>query len=481
MVLPPGGSAARSAQRASGAEGPAGRDHGDRFAVPTAVASILDQGGSTGGDGLRVGERSGTEGQREDQGDDRGETVVSHGGGRQVSIGVGIVGCGGISRAHVQRGYRLLRENGLGHFRVCAVCDVDGRRAAGLADLVAETLGEDRPRVFTDPADLVASGAVDAVDCCTAVFAHHTVAVAALEAGIGVTVEKPFAVTVRAGQRMVEAARRTGAVLAISENVHFEPRQRIASWVLQQDRIGTPQVIVMGGTGTAGWFPDKIVADTAWRHQRMLAGAGAVLDLGSHSFDTLRTLGGEVAEVSALTRQLVGERLRRAPDGAVVERVASEVDDVALVLLTFASGAIGMFGTGWGGHGRPTGFAGGLAVQCSAGSLQYTEEGGLLSWDDGRTENAAALFQREAERGLRERFFPRGVTVGFALELHDFLEAVATHRPPENDGEQGVRNMAVAYAAIESSLLRRSVTLQEVLDGGVSAYQDPIDRHWGLL
>ena len=38
---------------------------------------------------------------------------------------------------------------------------------------------------------------------------------------------------------------------------HFEPGQRIASWVLQQERIGAPQVIVMGGTGTAAWFLDK--------------------------------------------------------------------------------------------------------------------------------------------------------------------------------------------------------------------------------
>ncbi len=398
-----------------------------------------------------------------------------------MAVRVGIVGCGGISRAHVQRGYRLLREKGLADFRLSAVCDVDGRRAEAVADLAASALGEDRPRVFTDPADLVASGTVDAIDCCTAVFAHHPVAVAALAAGIGVTVEKPFAVTVRAGRRMVDAARRSGAVLAISENVHFEPRQRIASWVLEQERIGAPQVIVMGGTGTAAWFPDKIVANTPWRHQRLLAGAGAVLDLGSHSFDTLRTLGGEVVQVSALTRQLVPERLRRGPGGEVVERAVSEVDDVALVLLTFASGAIGMFGTGWGGHGRPTSFAGGLALQCSAGSLQYTEEGGLLAWDDGRTENASALFHREADPALRERFFPQGVTEGFALELRDFLEAVVRHSLPENDGEQGLRNMAVAYAAIESSLLGRGVTLQEILDGRVSTYQDPIDRHWGLL
>ena len=398
-----------------------------------------------------------------------------------MAVRVGIVGCGGISHAHVHRGYRALREAGLVDFHLRAVCDIDVRRAEQLADLVATDLRQERPQVFTDPADLIASGTVDAVDCCTAVFAHHPVAVAALEAGIGVTVEKPFAVTVRAGRRMVDAARKSGAALAISENVHFEPRQRIARWVLDQDHIGTPQVIVMGSTGTAVWFPDRIVANTPWRHQRLLAGAGAVLDLGSHSFDTLRTLGGEVVQVSALTRQLVDERVRRSADGAMQERVPSEVDDVALVLLTFATGAIGMFATGWGGHGRPTGFVGGLAVQCSRGSLQESESGGVLAWDDGRTENARMLFDREGDPVLREQWFPGGVTDGFALELRDFLDAVALRRPPENDGEQGLRNMAVAYAAIEASLLGRGVTLDEVLQGQVSGYQDPVDRHWGLL
>ncbi len=398
-----------------------------------------------------------------------------------MSVRVGIVGCGGISHAHVHRGYRTLREKGLGDFVLRAVCDVDVRRAEALADYIVSELGCDRPRVFADPAALVASGEVEAVDCCTAVFAHHTVALAALEAGLGVTVEKPFAVTVRAGRLMVETAARTGAVLAISENVHFEPRQRIASWVMEQGRIGTPEVIVMGGTGADVWFPDKIVAETPWRHQRLLAGAGAVLDLGSHSFDTLRTLGGEVAQVSALTRQLLPERVRRGHEGQVLERVPSEVDDVALLLLTFANGAIGMFGTGWGGHGRPTGFVGGLGIQGSTGSLQHTPKGQVLTWDDGRTEIAAELFEREADPALREGWFPQGVTEGFALELHFFLRAVANRTQPENDGLQGLRNIAVSYAAIEASLLGRAVTLEEILESRISAYQDPIDRHWGLL
>ena len=394
---------------------------------------------------------------------------------------MGIVGCGGISHAHLERGYRVLREKALASLQIAAVCDVERDRAEALADQVSQVLGDARPQVFTDPAALIRADVVDAVDCCTAVFAHHSVALAALDAGLAVTVEKPFAVSVRAGRRMVEAAERRGAVLAISENVRFERPQRVARWVLDQGLIGDPQVLVMGGTGVREWFPDKIVAGTPWRHQRLMAGAGAVLDLGSHSFDTLRVLGGEVVEVAALTRQLLPERIARAPDGQVLQRVASDVDDVGLVLLTFASGAVGMFATGWGGHGLPTGFAGGLAVQGSRGSLQFSEPGGRLTWDDGRAEDAAERFEREAEPALREQWFPRGVADGFALELRAFLQAAASGTAPENSGAEGLRNMAVAFAAIEASLLRRTVTLEEILDGRVSAYQDPLDRHWGLL
>jgi predicted dehydrogenase len=68
-----------------------------------------------------------------------------------------------------------------------------------------------------------------------------------------------------------------------------------------------------------------------------------------------------------------------------------------------------------------------------------------------------------------------------AIEQHDFARAVLEGGSPEIDGWGGLTAVAAVLAAYESGIAGRSVTLAEVVDGSVSAYQDEIDRAQGLL
>jgi len=52
-------------------------------------------------------------------------------------IRIGIIGCGGISRAHIA-GYRKLKEKRLGNFVISSLCDVDENRARNMAELVKQ-------------------------------------------------------------------------------------------------------------------------------------------------------------------------------------------------------------------------------------------------------------------------------------------------------------------------------------------------------
>ncbi len=63
-----------------------------------------------------------------------------------------------------------------------------------------------------------------------------------------------------------------------------------------------------------------------------------------------------------------------------------------------------------------------------------------------------------------------------AAEMHDFVEAVREGREPEVDGTGGLRAVAIIYAILESALADRRVTLDEVLDGDLHAYQDTVER-----
>lgn len=68
-----------------------------------------------------------------------------------------------------------------------------------------------------------------------------------------------------------------------------------------------------------------------------------------------------------------------------------------------------------------------------------------------------------------------------AVEIADFISAVLDGHAPEVDGLGGMRAVAGILAILESGLLGRPVTIDEVCSGAVSDYQDDIDAELGLL
>ncbi len=87
----------------------------------------------------------------------------------------------------------------------------------------------------------------------------------------------------------------------------------------------------------------------------------------------------------------------------------------------------------------------------------------------------------EASKDWLERWFPRGLEDPFGLELLDWLQAIEDpDRTPEVDGEGGLRDLAVAYAVLESSTTGRQVRVDDVASGNVSEYQREIDAALGI-
>ena len=394
-------------------------------------------------------------------------------------VRIAIAGCGGISHAHL-RGYKLLRETGVEDFCITAACDVDKGRAERVAEVAQEFQGGDRPAVYEDFDRLVADGVADAVDICSSVSSHHTLALTALENGMHATIEKPFTVTVKAGLKVVQTAEKMGKVIAISENARFSRGVRISRWALDRDCIGEQQMMVYGSTGAKGWYPDKIVAGTPWRHDKMIAGAGAVLDLGSHSFDIIRYLCGEVDEVYGATKVLLPFRVRRDNEGNVVEKVPSDVDDVAFAILKFKCGDIGMYATGWGGHGEPSGFQGGFNIQGSKGSLNNAGGNPTIVLDDDTRINVSERFDEDAGDELKEKLFPKELNDTFALESHEFIRAIQAGDKPDNDGWEGLRDVVLSYAITESSWSGQPVKIEDVLSGKVEGYQQELNDKYEL-
>lgn len=414
-------------------------------------------------------------------------------------IRVGIVGCGRILNAHLQ-GYAKLRAAGVDTFRITALvarraedAEMFRQRGQGPAPrppvlppesgdplaaphtYVSDFQDDVEVQVFTDYREMIAADVTDAVNDFTTLALHHQVAEAALQAGKHLLTQKPLAISVKAAQRMVEPARSRGLTLGTFENVRQGRFTRAAGWAVQRGEIGAPQMAIAGSIGGL-WSPDRVVADTPWRHRKLEGGGGGSIDIGVHQFHLLRYVFGEVDWVSATARTFEPLRLRRDEAGQVVERVAADVDDTYLAMVGFENEAIGQLLWSWAGRGKPLEIPHAPAFYGSAGAIV----GGMLTDERGRATPLLGYFEANLSQAERERFFPMGLTDAYAIQQLDWLRAIEAGRDPETSGEEGLHDLACAYAMLESSSARRQVRLAEVLDGRISAYQAEIDAFYGL-
>ncbi len=338
-----------------------------------------------------------------------------------------------------------------------------------VSDVHPDTL----PECFTDLGDMLAADCVDAVLLLTPVHLHHTQAVACLEAGVHVLCEKPLAVSVRAGRAMLAAAERHGCVLGVAEGVRYDATVRLQSWAVRSGVLGAVEMMLMGGVGAGAWSPDRIVAETPWRHLKLQAGGGPSVDIGVHQFDQIRAIAGEVAEVTAMTARFAPERWTLGPDGAVAQRVRPDVEDTFHAVFRLAGGGLGHVSFSWAGHGEPTFWPGGPVVYGARGVIKgrrWLPEGGA-------EEDLAALVGSDARHGA---WFPGGIRDTKALQFLDFVRAVEGGPPMEADGLQGLSDLACAMAVLESAATRGVVRVADVLSGAVDVYQGAIDKAYGL-
>jgi 1,5-anhydro-D-fructose reductase (1,5-anhydro-D-mannitol-forming) len=312
---------------------------------------------------------------------------------------------------------------------------------------------------------------VDAILILTPVSLHHQVALDALAAGKHVIIEKPFAISVRAGQAIATEAHRRGLVAGVAESVRYAPRTRALKWALEQDLIGRPQLWLSAGVG-GEWAPDHVVAHTPWRHRKLEGGGGPAIDLGVHLMHQIRYLMGPVEEIGALARTMEDKRV----DPGSGTEVTNEVEDVFMSQLRFTSGAIGSAVAGWAGHGERSGLDANPVIYGTRGCVKGN---GIFS-DEGLIGTSDELMAAKASPEVLERFFPGDVRDPFGLELLDFARACLTGSQMEATADEGVLDLAMAYAVLESSALGAPVSVRDVVTGAVDGYQAEINAYYRL-
>ena len=147
---------------------------------------------------------------------------------------------------------------------------------------------------------------------------HVPLALASLQAGLPVVVDKPLAATVAEGRHLIDVARERGLLLTVFQNRRWDGDFLTVQRLLAADRLGA---VARFESRFERWRP---VPRAGWRELGEAAEAGGLLyDIGSHLIDQALTLFGRVTHVYA-------ELDRRRP--------GVSADDDAFVALTHASG-----------------------------------------------------------------------------------------------------------------------------------------------
>jgi predicted dehydrogenase len=327
---------------------------------------------------------------------------------RERTIGVGILGAGGIAAHHV-RGY-LQPPN---HGKVVAIADVDSRRAQQLADVVGGA------EVYADYRELIASPSVDAVDVCLPHHLHKDAIVAAAAAGKDVLCEKPLCVTLDEADAVTHAVKQAGITLMCAHNQLFLPPVAIARQMIHEGRLGK-----LFSARTTDVFLLNVDADRmGWRARRATSGGGELIDTGYHpTYLLLNLIEQEPMRVAAILSRHRFEFM--------------EGEDSAHVLVEFADGTVGEIWTSW--VCDPPGSTERFSVVGEDGSI----------WSDGnalfyKPRGGEPILVREADQAKADTY---------ALEVVDFIDCLREGRRPLNTEVEGVEVLKVilgAYASAE--------------------------------
>jgi len=381
-------------------------------------------------------------------------------------VKIAMVGCGGMSGAHM-RGYGNLHEKEICNFEFVAACDINKDAAEARAN-DAERLQDFKPNVYQDVNEMLEKEPeLEAVDICAYHRTHHELACACLEAGKHVIIEKPLGITMKACRLIVETARNNDRILAVAENYRRSPGQRAINWALKKGMIGEPRMLFYIDVG-------ENLGPWGWRDKKDIAGAGWLLDGGVHYADMFRYHLGEAWEVTAVMKSYDQFRYRNSQEKK--DPVLATVEDSAFALIKFENDVIVQWtsvraapGKGFNSH----------VIYGTEGSIDY---GANLCLRGKEPQNVNEMFQESLTDEEREKLFPKGVTDSVATELKEFGDAVlgVEGAYPETDGMEGLKAMAICMGALESAWFNKTINLRHVENCLVEGYQKDLNEDLGL-
>jgi predicted dehydrogenase len=348
-----------------------------------------------------------------------------------------LIGCGKVGQIHAGALKSLPEAD------FVAVCDAQGDRAQTFAT-------RNSTRAFTDLDALLSEAKPEVVIVCTPHPLHADAVVRAARAKVHALVEKPLAANLADCDTMLTASRQAGTLLGvISQRRLYEPVQRMKV-AIDAGKIGKP---VLGVFSMFSWRDEAYYRSDPWRGKWATEGGGVLVNQSPHQLDLLQWFLGEIDEISGYWANLNHPYI--------------EVEDTALAMIRFKSGALGSIVTSLsqkpgiytkvhvhGSTGASVGVETDRGATFIAGMTGIAEPPLNDLWTIPGEEGLLASFQQED----RASFAKIDATAQYhRLQIQDFLQAVREKRPPLVTGEEGRIVVAMFTAIYRSSRERRPI------------------------
>lgn len=310
-------------------------------------------------------------------------------------LNVAVIGCGPWGRNHA----RVYNE--LDNARLQAVCDKD----ITIASKIGARYGIEW---FTDAAEMLELDGVDALSICTPTTSHADIAIAAIEAGKHVLVEKPMTRTVEEAKSLIKAAENEGLHLSVGFVERFNPAVMEAKKMIERGVVG--DVILARSTRVS-------------RRPPRVGDIGVVKDLAIHEVDIVNYIFG----------------LEAASVYATIGNISHEFEDYANIIIRFEDNRNAFIEANW-------------LTPRKVRSLILTGREGLITvqyqTQEVTVENDSRLYMPHIER--QEPLY---------LELQHFVDSILRDEPPQPSGCDGLRALEICDAALRSAKTERPVKM----------------------
>ncbi len=328
-----------------------------------------------------------------------------------MTLRMAFTGAGHISRVHAR-----------------AAQSIEGIELAAIVNHRPESMAEYAAqfgisRQYATVADLLADGDVDILSVNTPNYLHAPQTLAALEAGVHVMVEKPMAMNTTEAEAMQRASEQSSAKLMVAHCWRFDEEVNWLKRQIDSGRLG--KILRTRGYGVhVNWGPG------GWFVEAQLAGGGALADMGVHAIDAARYLLGDPQPLSVYAR-------------IATEYTEYDVDDSGAIWINWEGGALSIVESGW---------------------WWPHADGPEASTQLYGTRAFGQLFPTHLEIPDREAETVETVDPGFPpvraehcpQEMYDrqmahFIDCIRQDRNPSPGADEGLVNMRIIDAALESS------------------------------